>query len=351
MADGASVAPSPCKMKVLLGLLAGAGATYGIYKLVTASRNRANQSRNIDVVNEHCSGKDESTKAVLPGSLLEKVFEFSSIRGRDVRTGDGSSREILSKTPGKLDPQHLEMLLSLLQSNPDTSERMQILVTLGNSAAFSVNQDFIRETGGLKIIGNLLSDPVFGIRVQALNALNNLSMNAKNQEQLKEYIPKVLEMIEISAVNSDIQLAALRLLTNLSVTNDYHHMMRNSITLFLSLLVVGNEGLQTQVLKVLVNLSANPEMVDDILRAQAPASLVLLFDSGTVAAVLCRVLTFVGNLTNWTPSTPTKEALKRSKDSLYSVLFGDSSQLPSKLSLLLCHPDTEVTAQVARFFT
>ncbi|MBN3320771.1 ARM10 protein, partial [Atractosteus spatula] len=327
MADDASVAPSPCKMKVLLGLLAGAGATYGIYKLVTASRNRANQSRNIDGVNEHCSGKDESRKAVLPGSLLEKVFEFSSIRGRDVRTGDGSSREILSKTPGKLDPQHLEMLLSLLQSNPDTSERMQILVTLGNSAAFSVNQDFIREMGGLKIIGNLLSDPVIGIRVQALNALNNLSLNAKNQEQLKEYIPKVLEMIEISAVNSDIQLAALRLLTNLSVTNDYHHMMRNSITLFLSLLVVGNEGLQ------------------------APASLVLLFDSGTITAVLCRVLTFVGNLKNWTPSTPTKEALKRSKDSLYSVLFGDSSQLPSKLSPLLCHPDTEVTVQVARLFT
>lgn len=61
------------------------------------------------------------------------------------------------------------------------------------------------------------------------------------------YVPQVLEMIEMSPVNSDLQLAASRLLTNLSVTDDHHHLLRGSITLFLSLLIVSNEVLQVGV--------------------------------------------------------------------------------------------------------
>lgn len=58
------------------------------------------------------------------------------------------------------------------------------------------------------------------------------------------YIPSVMQLIEMSPVNSDLQLAALRLLTNLSVTDNHQHLMKNSITLLLSLLVVSNEVLQ-----------------------------------------------------------------------------------------------------------
>lgn len=48
----------------------------------------------------------------------------------------------------------------------------------------------------------------------------------------------------MSAVNSDLQLGALRLLTNLSVTDKHQHLLKESITLLLSLLVVSNEALQ-----------------------------------------------------------------------------------------------------------
>lgn len=57
-------------------------------------------------------------------------------------------------------------------------------------------------------------------------------------------MPQVLELIEISPVNSDLQLSALRLLTNISVTDKHHHLLKESITLLLSLLVVSNENLQ-----------------------------------------------------------------------------------------------------------
>lgn len=327
--------------KVLLGLVAGAGFSYGLYKLIFSGGNhgkkREDAARNI---------------SMQPGSLLERVSGLPLVHEKSDLTVNGSTTdELLSKSPNSLEPHHLEMLFSLLQTHPDPSARIQVLVTLGNSAAFSVNQDYIRKMGGLQIIGNLLTDPAFDVRVQALNALNNLSMNATNQEQLKVYVRQVLGIIETSHLNSDLQLAGLRMLTNMSVTNNYQYMMKSSITLFLSLLVVGNVILQIQVLKILVNLSANPDMVEDILRSQAPVSLVLLFDSCTNTEVLLRVLTFVGNLKDWTTSTHVTEILKHSKDSLYSVLYGDSSELHQKLPLLLSHPDGEVKSQVAKIMT
>lgn len=53
------------------------------------------------------------------------------------------------------------------------------------SQTFSSIQDLLREFGGLHIIASFLSDPEPDVRVQTLNALNNLSMNIRNQEQLK----------------------------------------------------------------------------------------------------------------------------------------------------------------------
>lgn len=61
-------------------------------------------------------------------------------------------------------------------------------------------------------------------------------------------MPRVLELIETSPMNSDLQLGALRLLTNLSVTDKHQHMMKESITLLLSLVVVSNEALQVGIL-------------------------------------------------------------------------------------------------------
>lgn len=61
---------------------------------------------------------------------------------------------------------------------------------------------------------------------------------------IQVYVPHILELIEMSPVNSDLQLGALRLLTNLSVTDQHQHLLKTSIRLLLSLLVVGNEELQ-----------------------------------------------------------------------------------------------------------
>ncbi|XP_069019501.1 armadillo repeat-containing protein 10 [Embiotoca jacksoni] len=342
-----SVTPRLGNMKALLGIVAGAGASYGIYRFISGGGLRVNR-KSPTGESPGVKSKQQSEVKVRPGSLLARVS------GLDVvcpRTVDVASGDIIHQSPNNLEPQHLKMLLSCLQTSNNPSDKCRILLTLGNAAAFTVNQNLIREFEGIHIVAGFLPDSDAEVRVQTLNALNNLCMNIQNQEQIKVYVPQVLELIEMSPVNSDLQLGAMRLLTNLSVTDKHQHLLKESVTLLLSLLVVSNEALQVQTLKVLVNLSSNPDMMDDIVQAQAPASVVLLFDQRTTRTVLLRLLTFAGNLKAWRPSAQVADELRRKQDCLFRVLLDESSQLHSRLVQLLSHPDAEVQAQVARILT
>lgn len=60
------------------------------------------------------------------------------------------------------------------------------------------------------------------------------------------FITQICRTVESAPLNSVVQLAGLRLLTNMSVTSDYHEKMINSIPCFLHLLSEGTE--RTQVL-------------------------------------------------------------------------------------------------------
>ncbi|CAJ1056936.1 armadillo repeat-containing protein 10 [Xyrichtys novacula] len=346
MGDG-RITPRIGSMRTLLGIVAGAGASYGIYKLISMGGMKRNKK---SVTSESPGPRSSSPSEVTlqPGSLLAKVSGLDVVcpRPADIASGD-----IIHQSPDNLDPQHLKMLLSCLQTNTNPSDKCRILVTLGNAAAFTVNQNLIRDYDGIHIIAGFLSDSVAEVRVQTLNALNNLCMNIQNQEQIKVYVPQVLELIEMSPVNSDLQLGALRLLTNLSVTDKHQHLLKDSVTLLLSLLVVSIEALQVQALKVLVNLSSNPDMMDDIVQAQAPASVVLLYDARTASPVLLRLLMFAGNLKAWRPSAQVADELRRKQDCLFRVMLDESSQLHSRVVQLLSHPDEEIQAQVARILT
>uniref|UniRef100_A0A3Q2DVB5 Armadillo repeat containing 10 n=1 Tax=Cyprinodon variegatus TaxID=28743 RepID=A0A3Q2DVB5_CYPVA len=339
MGDG-SVVPKIGNMKALLGIIAGAGASYGLYKLFSGQVFK--KTKKIPP-NESPGVKSSQQGGIKPrpGSLLAKVSGLDVVCARP----DDAASEIIHQSPNKLELHHLKMLLSRLQTSEDPADRSQFLLTLGNAAAFTVNQNQIRELEGIPVIAGLLSDPALEVRVQALNALNNLCMNIQNQEQIKLYVPQVLELIEMSPVNSDLQLGALRLLTNLSVTDKHQHLLKESVTLLLSLLVVSNERLQVQTLKVLVNLSSNPDMMDDIVQAQAPASVLVLVDERTSPAVLLRLLTFVGNLKAWRPSAQVADELRQKQDCLFRVMLDETSQLHSKLVQLLSHPDREIQAQ------
>ncbi|XP_057220471.1 armadillo repeat-containing protein 10 isoform X2 [Malurus melanocephalus] len=226
-----------------------------------------------------------------------------------------------------MDVDALQKLIHLLQATDDPLIQEQALITLSNSAAFSVNQDIIRNLDGLSVIGRMLSNCIPKVQEKALNALNNLSMNVKNQEEIQVYITQVCRTVESAPLNSDVQLAGLRLLTNMSVTSDYHQKMINSIPCFLHLLSEGTE------------------------RTQVP-SLVLLFDSCINRDILVRALAFAANLKkNMNNEEGTVSEEQYSEDSIFFILCRDSAPFAQRLASLLHHPDTEVKEQVVRILT
>ncbi|XP_015739601.1 armadillo repeat-containing protein 10 isoform X1 [Coturnix japonica] len=276
-------------------------------------------------------------------------------KGRAGRRGETrvppSVREEIPPSPHSMDADTLQKLIHLLKATDDPLIQEQALITLSNSAAFSVNQDIIRNLDGLSVIGGMLLDCTPAVKEKALNALNNLSMNIKNQEEIQVYITHVCKNIESAPLNSDLQLAGLRLLTNISVTNDYHDKMINQIPCLLHLLSEGSERTQIQVLKVLVNLSANPATTRHFLKAQMP-SLPLLFDNCINRDILLRALVFAANLRrnmNNEDSIMTED--EYSEDSVFSMLCRDSKTFAQKLASLLHHPDTDVKEQVVRILT
>nr|XP_006137596.1 armadillo repeat-containing protein 10 [Pelodiscus sinensis] len=320
---------------VAAGLVLGAGVCYCVYRLYRSRR-----------------AAGAAARPAQDGGLLPQVSGLSVLPSRAWGAPSSLHPDTdLPKSSSNLEAHHLQRLIHLLESTDDPLIQEQALVTLSNSAAFSVNQDIIRNLDGLSIIGRMLSDSIPKVKEKALNTLNNLSMNVKNQEEIKVYILQVCKEIELSPLNSDLQLAGLRLLTNMSVTNDYHHMMTNAIPYFLHLLSEGNERTQIQVLKVLVNLSANPVMTRHLHSAQAP-SLLSLFDNGINKDILLRVLTFAANLNE---NMKNEEGIitqdRYSEDSIFFLLSGHSTQYAQKLLGLLHHQDKEVKGQAAKIIT
>ncbi|XP_053572514.1 armadillo repeat-containing protein 10 [Bombina bombina] len=319
-------------VKSLLGLVLGAGISYCVYRMIFAKEKKKSPA-----------GAQRESKR----SLLDKVSGLSVLT--QVKARATVEPDNIPISASDLEPHHIKKLLRLLVTNTDSAIREKVLITLCNSAAFTVNQDIIRNLDGIKVIGAAISDSNPQIKVKALNALNNLSMNLANQEQIKEYLGEICTSVQSSPLNSEVQLAGLRLVINMSVTNNYHKQIADFISCFLSLLVDGNQTTQVHTLKVLVNLSANPSMTKCLLTTKAPRHMTSLFDSCINSDILVRALTFAVNLSeNSGNELHCGGQFDYDEDSLFVLLFRDTDQLQKNLPALFQHPDMEVKAQVAR---
>ncbi|GCC28603.1 hypothetical protein chiPu_0007034 [Chiloscyllium punctatum] len=322
-------------LRLAMGLLVGAAGLYSLHKLVTVKRRQ-----------QHRAGGDRQSEK-------NPVYRVTGLKVTDDDQGIADIQQgfLLTKSPEVLEQQRLQAVLGLLKGTSDISIREQALVTLGNSAAFSANQDLLRNLDGLSIIANCLFDEVTSVRVKALNVMNNLSMNVANQKELKIWIPRILDSLRTTVVNSELQVASLRVLTNFSVTNNYHYMMTNYIPHFLKLLVEGTEKIKVQILKVLINLSTNPDLCHDLLSAQVPLSFLVLFDSCVNKEVLLRLLILVANLKENLNLLQNSVQFEYGVDSLHTVLFGNPTPFSHKLAKLILYQDNEVKQQIARIIT
>ncbi|XP_011840647.1 PREDICTED: armadillo repeat-containing protein 10 isoform X2 [Mandrillus leucophaeus] len=227
---------------------------------------------------------------------------------------DGSYDDVLNAA-------QLQKLLYLLESTEDPVIIERALITLGNNAAFSVNQAIIRELGGIPIVGNKINHSNQSIKEKALNALNNLSVNVENQIKIKIYINQVCEDVFSGPLNSAVQLAGLRLLTNMTVTNDHQHMLHNYITDLFQVLLTGNGN------------------------TKVDSSFLSLYDSHVAKEILLRVLTLFQNINNCLKIEGHLAVQPTfTEGSLFFLLHGE--ECAQKIKALVDHHDAEVKEKV-----
>ncbi|XP_007943375.1 armadillo repeat-containing protein 10 [Orycteropus afer afer] len=227
-------------------------------------------------------------------------------------------------------------------------QNLRVFITggTGEQASNGFSEAIIRELGGIPVVGNLINNPNHSIKEKALNALNNLSVNVKNQDVIKIYINQVCEDVFSGSLNSAVQMAGLRLLTNMTVTNEHQHMFNSYITEFFHVLLTGNGNTKVQVLKLLLNLSENPAMAEGLLGAQVDPSFLSLYDGHVAKEILLRMLTLFQNLNNCVRMDGrfVMSPVIFHKNSLFFLLYGQ--ECAQKMRALVNHSDVDVKEKV-----
>lgn len=212
-------------------------------------------------------------------------------RGRGKRPVPMQKRPFPYEIDEILGVRDLRKVLALLQKSDDPFIQQVALLTLSNNANYSCNQDTIRKLGGLPIIANMINKTDPHIKEKALMAMNNLSENYENQGRLQVYMNKVMDDIMASNLNSAVQVVGLKFLTNMTITNDYQHLLVNSIANFFRLLSQGGGKIKVEILKILSNFAENPDMLKKLLSTQVPSSFSSLYNSYVESEILINALT------------------------------------------------------------
>lgn len=245
----------------------------------------------------------------------------------------------------------LQKVLNILERTNDPFIQEVALVTLGNNAAYSFNQNAIRELGGLPIIAKLIKtkDPI--IREKAYNALNNLSVNAENQGKIKTYISQVCDDTMICRLDSPVQMAGLRLLTNMTVTNHYQHLLSYSFPDFFALLFLGNYFTKIQIMKLIINFTENPAMTRELVSCKVPSELISLFNKEWDREILLNILTLFENINDNIKNEGLASSRKEFSRSSLFFLFKESGVCVKKIKALANHSDLVVKVKVLKVLT
>ena len=90
-----------------------------------------------------------------------------------------------SSRPRELTPYESKSLVALLHSN-DKEKIARTLVTISNCAAFTRNQDSLREAGILVRLPSLLAGPDRSVQLAAVMACANLALGTGNMKEMEQ---------------------------------------------------------------------------------------------------------------------------------------------------------------------
>ncbi len=194
-----------------------------------------------------------------------------------------------------LTPYEAKSLVALLHAkDPDVLERA--LITVSNSAAFTANQDNLRDAGCIYRLQALLRHEDAKVKSAALTAVSNMALNVANQKQMGNVIPTLSPLLS-EEDDKNVLLQVLLTLTNVTALNDWHDQLRWDLDKVLDLALNGEcDKIRIQALKLLVNLSTNEKMIPHLIKAKATKCILGMLDDDSDSEKLLRVVTFLSNV-------------------------------------------------------
>uniref|UniRef100_A0A8D2D9W5 G protein-coupled receptor associated sorting protein 2 n=1 Tax=Sciurus vulgaris TaxID=55149 RepID=A0A8D2D9W5_SCIVU len=178
----------------------------------------------------------------------------------------------------KIGSGEFEELLLLMDKIRDPFIHEISKIAMGMRSASQFTRDFIRDSGVVSLIETLLNYPSSRVRTSFLENMIHMAPPYPNLNMIETFICQVCEETLAHSVDSLEQMTGIRMLRHLTMTTDYHTLIANYMSGFLSLLTTGNARTKFHVLKMLLNLSENPMVAKKLFSAKALSIFVGLFN-------------------------------------------------------------------------
>lgn len=247
-----------------------------------------------------------------------------------------------------LEPKEFDKLVALLKLTRDPFIHEIATMVMGISPAYPFTQDIIHDVGITVMIENLVNNPSVNEHPRTLNMVDDNSESSGEPQIGELYINQVCRDIISYPLNSTMQLDGLKLLVQLSVRFEYHHIIVNYILDFLTLLNKGSVKTKLYVLKVCLHLSKNQANTRELISAKVLSSLVAPFNKKESKANILNIIEIFENI-NFQFKKKVKLFTKEefTKYELISIFEG-AKEFGQKLQDLAEHSDPEVRDKVIR---
>lgn len=229
--------------------------------------------------------------------------------------------KLSKKTNNNLSQQEVSVLSMLLLAH-DEDVLCRTASVIAAATAFSINVDPLIDSGCTIALTDLLHHNSTTVQVAVTQAIANLAFSERGQEIMRETIPILVKKVNSSKVYLQLDWS-LMALSNFAMKDMNHELMIDCLPQLMHLLSSSNPNIRIKSLKLLVNLSLNPDMVPFILGAKAPANLYHLISEKTDGEVLIRLITFLANLIDTVASLDIRgeDLPVRNKAASFETLF------------------------------
>ncbi|XP_069319979.1 G-protein coupled receptor-associated sorting protein 1 [Eulemur rufifrons] len=198
----------------------------------------------------------------------------------------------------KIGSEEFEELLLLMEKTRDPFVHEISKIAMGMRSASQFTRDFIRDSGVVSLIEALLNYPSSRVRTRFLENMVRMAPPYPNLNMIQTYICQVCEETLAYSLDSPEQLFGIRMISHFTTTSDYHTLVANYMSGFLSLLATGNAKTRFHVLKMLLNLSENLAMTKELLSAETMSEFMGLFNREEIPDNIQVVLAIFENISN-----------------------------------------------------